>query len=100
MDVTPVPGIPQHYRAHDGMLVERVLCRPADTRLLSLLSRRIYGLCVMRAAGRVFKRSSGTHFPIRCLSCDARRDERHYLPTVRIWPRISPPGERTECTFA
>jgi len=20
MDVTPVPGIPQHYRAHDGML--------------------------------------------------------------------------------
>ena len=27
----------------------------------------------MRAAGHVFKRSSGTHFPICCLSCDARR---------------------------
>ena len=53
--------------------VERVLCQPADTRLLSLLSRRIYGPQAMRAAGYVFKRSSGTHFPICCLSCDARR---------------------------
>jgi hypothetical protein len=25
---------------------------------------------------------------------------RLYLPTVRIWPRISPPGETVVCTFA
>src|SRR5262245_34462287 len=34
-------------------------------------------------------------------SLDARRAQRiYYLPTVRIWPRISPPGETCVCTFA
>ena len=63
--------------------------------------RRFCALDVMRAVEYVFKRFSGTHFPICCLSCDVRARRRHYLPMMRIWPRISPPGERgSVCTFA
>jgi hypothetical protein len=57
------------------MMVSRSdnLTRSYNSPVLASFLPRIHGLCVMRAAGHAFKRSSGTHFLICCLSCDARR---------------------------
>ena len=50
----------------------------------------------------VSKRSSGTHSTrlTRVFATSAREKILYYLPTTRIWPRISPPGEMSVCTFA
>src|SRR5215510_2490394 len=50
------------------------------------------GASLNALAARIFRFAFGRKAP----ACDQQR----YLAIVRIWPRISPPGETCVCTFA